>query len=73
VVVKAKELKIGTKVVVREFGQKKVYELTHVKEFPRLSPTYGAAFIAVATAEWIHGVPGLGGSLDLDEEIEIED
>lgn len=71
--IKAKDLKVGMKVVVREFGQKSVHELTYVKEFPRLHPNYGSAFIAVKSTLWEYGVLGLGSTLNLDEEIEIEE
>jgi len=70
-VIKAKDLKVGNKVVVHEFGHRHVYELITVKEYPKL-PVGGSGFIAVSTNEWQWGVPGLGGNLDLDEEIEIE-
>jgi hypothetical protein len=72
VVVKAKDLKVGMKVVVVEFGERKVYSLTHVQEFPSLAKTFGPGFIAVGTAEWDQGILGLGCTFDLDEDIEIE-
>ena len=49
------------------------YELISVKEFPKLAGPGGSAFIAVGTNEWQWGVPNLGGTFDLDEEIEVED
>lgn len=69
---KAKDLKVGMKVVVIEFGERKVYLLTRVQEFPSLSTTYGPGFICVGTKEWDNGILGLGGAFDLDEDIEIE-
>ena len=71
-VIKAKDLKVGDKVVVREFGHKYVYELISVKEFPKLPGPGGSPFIAVSTNEWQWGVIGLGGTFDLEEEIEVE-
>lgn len=70
---KAKDIKVGDKVVVREFGHKYVYEITFFKEYTKLPGPGGAAFIALHTKEWEWGIPGLGGSFDLDEELEIED
>lgn len=69
--IKAKDLAIGMKVVVREFGERYVYKLTHVQHYPSLGK-HSEAFVAVATEEWIHGVPGLNGTLNPDEEVEIE-
>lgn len=71
--VKAKDLKIGHKVVVCEFGRRFVYELISFKEFPKLPGPGGSAFIAVGTNEWQWGVPGLGGTFDLEDELEIEE
>lgn len=72
-VIKAKDLKVGHKVVVHEFGHRYSYELVKVQEYPKLSGPGGSAFIAVGTNEWQWGVPGLGGSLDLEEDVEIEE
>lgn len=69
----AKDLKVGMKVVVHECGVKFVYKLTSVQHFPQLGEKFGAAFVALGTEEWDHGVLGLGSTLPLDEEIEIED
>lgn len=70
---KAKDLKIGQKVIVIEFGERFVYKLTHVQHFPPIGEKYGAAFIAVGTEEWDKGIPGIGSALDLNEQIEIEE
>jgi hypothetical protein len=69
---KAKDLAVGMNVVVHECGERYVYKLTHVQPYPSLGK-HSEAFIAVATEEWIHGVPRLNGTLDPDEEVEIEE
>jgi hypothetical protein len=69
---KAKDLKVGMRVVIHECGERYVYTLTRVEHYPQIAPTYGSAFIALGTAEWPNGVPRLNSTLNLDEEVEIE-
>jgi hypothetical protein len=73
VVVKAKDLKVGMKVIVHEFGEQHIHALTNVQYFPPLGEKFGAPFVAVGTEEWDKGIPGLGGTFDLYEEFQIEE
>lgn len=72
-IIKAKDLKVGMIVVVRQFGERCDYKLTKVQSFPSLSKTYGQEFIHVGTAEWVNGIPKLGANFNLNEEFEVVD
>ncbi len=70
-IIKAKDLQVGMRVVVITFGERKVHTLTKVKVHPALNAR-SAGFVGVGTEEWDNGIPDLNGTLDLDEEVEIE-